>query len=55
MSTSAHGTNFASGSICGFKIMKLKSDDSGNIDIEKFNDIINSYGDDIAGLMITSS
>lgn len=50
---SAHGTNFASGSICGFKIIKLKSDDSGNIDIEKFNDIINSYGDEIAGLMIT--
>ena len=47
---SAHGTNPATASMCGFEVITLPSDSDGNTDLEalKF-----SVGDDLAGLMIT--
>ena len=50
---SAHGTNFASANICGFTIMKLKSNSRGELDYNFFNEILERHSDEIAGLMIT--
>ena len=46
---SAHGTNFASAKLAGLKI--LKYDD--NITIDDFNNLISTYKDNLACLMIT--
>ena len=50
---SAHGTNFATGNICGFKVVKLKSTEMGELDMEYFDKVISNYSGNIAGLMIT--
>jgi glycine dehydrogenase len=50
---SAHGTNFASANICGFTIMKLKSNSRGELDYSYFQELIEKHRDEIAGLMIT--
>jgi glycine dehydrogenase len=50
---SAHGTNFATANICGFKIIKLRSTPSGELDFNFFNETIEKHRDEIAGLMIT--
>jgi glycine dehydrogenase len=46
---SAHGTNFSSARLSGFKIKKF--DDTQ--DINQFKEVCNSLGDKLAGLMIT--
>ncbi len=48
---SAHGTNPASASICGFEVVTVKSDANGELDWKDFS---NKLGDDVAGLMITN-
>lgn len=48
---SAHGTNFASASLAGFKIVKF--DDSLFDDIEKFQTFVEERKDELAGMMIT--
>lgn len=50
---SAHGTNFATANICGFKIIKLRSTSTGELDFAFFNETIEKHRDKIAGLMIT--
>lgn len=47
---SAHGTNPATASMCGFEVITLPSDADGNTDLEALRF---SVGDDLAGLMIT--
>ena len=47
---SAHGTNPATASMCGFEVITLPSDSNGNTDLEALRF---SVGDDLAGLMIT--
>ena len=47
---SAHGTNPATASMCGFEVVTLPSDADGNTDLEALRF---SVGDDLAGLMIT--
>ena len=47
---SAHGTNPATASMCGFDVITLPSDSNGNTDLEALRF---SVGDDLAGLMIT--
>ena len=47
---SAHGTNPATASMCGFEVITLPSDADGNTDLESLRF---SVGDDLAGLMIT--
>ncbi|MEA3494566.1 MAG: aminomethyl-transferring glycine dehydrogenase subunit GcvPB [Bacteroidota bacterium] len=47
---SAHGTNPASASMCGFDVVSIESLENGQIDIESLKDHL---GDDIAGMMIT--
>ncbi len=48
---SAHGTNPATASICGFEVVTVKSDKNGELD---WDDFMKKLGDDVAGLMITN-
>ena len=47
---SAHGTNPATASMCGFDVITLPSDPNGDTDLDALR---YSVGDDLAGLMIT--
>ncbi len=48
---SAHGTNPASSSMAGFKVIEVKSDERGNVDIEALKAAVSEA---TAGLMITN-
>ena len=51
--SSAHGTNPASAVMAGFKVVVIKTDEFGNIDLEDIENRITEYNDNIAALMIT--
>ena len=51
--TSAHGTNPASAAMCGLKIVLVKCDKNGNIDIEDLREKALLHKDDLACLMVT--
>lgn len=54
---SSHGTNFATAVMAGFKpegIIQLGADASGLVDIEDFNKKIETYGNRVAGIMVTN-
>ncbi|MEM1634833.1 MAG: aminomethyl-transferring glycine dehydrogenase subunit GcvPB [Thermosphaera sp.] len=48
---SAHGTNPASASMGGFKVVEVPSAESGNVDLEALKSVV---GESTAGLMITN-
>ena len=48
---SAHGTNPATASMAGFKIIEVKSNKNGTVDVEALRAAV---GDDTAGLMLTN-
>lgn len=48
---SAHGTNPASAAVCGLKIVEVKSNANGLVDVEDLKPLL---GDDIAGIMMTN-
>lgn len=48
---SAHGTNPASATMAGYKVVSVPSAPDGCVDLEKFKAVL---GDDIAGLMLTN-
>jgi glycine dehydrogenase subunit 2 len=48
---SAHGTNPASTSMCGYQTVEIKSDKRGNIDLD---DLETHCGNNVAGLMLTN-
>jgi glycine dehydrogenase subunit 2 len=48
---SAHGTNPASASICGFQIVNVKSNENGRVDLE---DLSAKANDETAGFMLTN-
>ena len=50
---SAHGTNPASASMCGMKVVVVKSDKDGNVDVEDLNKLAEKHKDNLAALMIT--
>ncbi len=50
---SAHGTNFASAILAGYKIKKIKSNSDGSLCVEHLDEIIEKYGEKIACMMIT--
>lgn len=50
---SAHGTNPASAVMAGFKVVVIKCDDAGNIDVADLNAQVEKYKDRLAGLMVT--
>lgn len=50
---SAHGTNPASAQMAGMKVVVVKTDASGNIDIQDLKDKIEKHGHMLAAIMIT--
>jgi glycine dehydrogenase len=50
---SAHGTNPASAVMAGMKVVVVKSDEDGHIDIEDLRTKADLYKNDLAGLMVT--
>ncbi len=50
---SAHGTNPASAVMAGMKVVVVKSDEEGHIDIADLKAKAEQYKDDLAGLMVT--
>jgi len=48
---SAHGTNPATAVIAGYQVENIKSDSSGQVDVEKLRELVT---DDVAALMITN-
>ena len=50
---SAHGTNPASAVMAGMKVVVVKSDEDGHIDIQDLKEKAVQYKDELAGLMVT--
>lgn len=48
---SAHGTNPASASVAGMEVVQVKSDESGGVDLNALEAVLN---DEVAGLMLTN-
>ena len=48
---SAHGTNPASASMCGFDIVEVKSNDKGQVDVNAIKELLSS---DVAAIMMTN-
>ena len=51
--SSAHGTNPASATMMGLKVVVVKTDDSGNIDLEDLRSKAEEHGPNLSSLMIT--
>ena len=51
--SSAHGTNPASATMMGLKVVVVKTDDSGNIDLEDLKTKAEEHGSNLSSLMIT--
>ena len=51
--TSAHGTNFASAVMAGMKVVLVKCDEQGNIDIADLRDKAEQHSENLAALMVT--
>ncbi|HUV99620.1 MAG TPA: aminomethyl-transferring glycine dehydrogenase, partial [Gallionella sp.] len=51
--TSAHGTNPASAAMCGLKIVLVKCDKNGNIDVADLREKAEQHKSDLACLMVT--
>ncbi len=47
----AHGTNPASGALCGFQAVTVRSNDEGGVDISHLSELMT---EDVAGLMLTN-
>ncbi|RMF24200.1 MAG: glycine dehydrogenase (aminomethyl-transferring), partial [Cyanobacteria bacterium J083] len=50
---SAHGTNPASAVMCGMKVVPVKCDRQGNIDVDDLQAKAEKYADNLAALMVT--
>jgi glycine dehydrogenase len=51
--TSAHGTNPASAAMCGLKIVLVKCDENGNIDVNDIREKATLHKDNLSSLMVT--
>ena len=51
--SSAHGTNPASAAMAGMKVVVVKCDDQGNIDIEALRERAEQYKDTLCAIMVT--
>ncbi|MEN0004204.1 MAG: aminomethyl-transferring glycine dehydrogenase [Bacteroidota bacterium] len=51
--SSAHGTNPASAVMAGMKVVVVKCDDQGNIDVDDLREKANKHSDNLAALMVT--
>ena len=50
---SAHGTNPASAQMVSMKVVVVKCDDEGNVDMADLSSKVEQYGDQVAALMVT--
>ena len=51
--TSAHGTNPASATMCGYHVVAVQCDAQGNIDVADLKSKAQAHSDDLAALMVT--
>ncbi len=51
--SSAHGTNPASAVMAGMKVVVVKGDDDGNIDVSDLEEKATEYAEDLAAMMVT--
>ncbi len=51
---SAHGTNFASAAMAGFKVIEVKSNKEGTIDLKLLKELVDRHSSDIAFIMVTN-
>jgi glycine dehydrogenase len=51
--SSAHGTNAASAVMAGMKVVVVKSDDDGSVDMEDLRAHCEEHSDDLAAIMVT--
>tara|TARA_Y100000590_G_scaffold72474_1_gene79598 strand:- start:807 stop:3668 length:2862 start_codon:yes stop_codon:yes gene_type:complete len=51
--SSAHGTNPASAQMCGMKVIIVKCDEKGNVDLIDLKKKVSDFKDNLAALMIT--
>ncbi len=51
---SAHGTNPATTSMSGLKVVEVPSDARGNVDLEKLQALVQKHGPNLVGLMLTN-
>ena len=51
---SAHGTNPASAGMCGFEIVKVNSNEKGQVDLTHLKELFEQYKDEIAAIMMTN-
>lgn len=51
---SAHGTNPASASRCGYEVVSVKTDTDGNTDLLDLEQVLEKHGPNIAALMLTN-
>jgi len=50
---SAHGTNAASAVMAGFRVVVVRTDDAGNVDLDDLHAKIDSRPDELAAIMVT--
>ncbi|MCB1667203.1 MAG: aminomethyl-transferring glycine dehydrogenase [Pseudomonadales bacterium] len=50
---SAHGTNPASAQMCGMKVVVVKCDDHGNVDLDDLRHKAAQHSDELAAIMVT--
>ncbi|MCO1577442.1 aminomethyl-transferring glycine dehydrogenase [Crossiella sp. SN42] len=51
--SSAHGTNAASAVMAGMRVIVVRCDDKGNIDLGHLRETVDAHRDDLAAIMIT--
>ncbi len=51
--SSAHGTNPASAVMCGMKVVVVKCDENGNVDLADLKEKADAHSDNLAALMVT--
>jgi glycine dehydrogenase len=51
--SSAHGTNAASAVMAGLKVVVVRCDDAGNVDLDDLRAKVSEHADDLAALMVT--
>ncbi|GAA3354198.1 hypothetical protein GCM10020366_10110 [Saccharopolyspora gregorii] len=50
---SAHGTNAASAVMAGLRVVVVRCDDQGNIELDHLREVVDQHRDDLAAIMIT--
>ncbi|HEX7659885.1 MAG TPA: aminomethyl-transferring glycine dehydrogenase [Pseudonocardiaceae bacterium] len=51
--SSAHGTNAASAAMAGMRVVVVRCDENGNIDLGHLRELVTEHHDDLAAIMVT--